>query len=76
MSHVAVAPRWRRIAAWLAALAVGCLALLAPALWNGFALVFFDTGGYVGSVLEWRDDGVELSASAVTPREPGYGAQP
>jgi hypothetical protein len=25
---------------------------LAPALWNGFAIVFFDTGGYVGRVLE------------------------
>ena len=54
MSAAAVGPRWRRGLAWLAALAVGCLALLAPALWNGFALVFFDTGGYVGSVLEWR----------------------
>ncbi|MBV5316736.1 MAG: hypothetical protein JZU50_02900 [Desulfobulbaceae bacterium] len=32
---------------------VGSLAiLLAPALWNGFALVFFDTGGYVGRVLD------------------------
>ena len=54
MSGAAVAPWWLRGSAWLAALAVGCLALLAPALWNGFALVFFDTGGYVGSVLEWR----------------------
>jgi hypothetical protein len=25
---------------------------LAPALWNGFAIVFFDTGGYVGRVLD------------------------
>ena len=36
--------------AWLAILAL----LLAPALWNGYALVFHDTGGYVGSILEWR----------------------
>lgn len=25
---------------------------LAPALWNGFAIVFFDSGGYVGRVLD------------------------
>lgn len=36
--------------AWLTILAL----LLAPALWNGYALVFHDTGGYVGSILEWR----------------------
>ncbi|MFM8333683.1 MAG: hypothetical protein ACKN9T_18545 [Candidatus Methylumidiphilus sp.] len=33
--------------AWAAAISVGLAALLAPALWNGFALVFFDTGGYI-----------------------------
>jgi len=32
----------------------GLGAFLAPALWNGFPLVFFDTGGYVNSVLERR----------------------
>lgn len=33
-------------------LAVGLAVLLVPALWNGFALVFFDSGGYVLRVLE------------------------
>jgi hypothetical protein len=37
---------------WILGLAVGITAFLAPALWNGFALVFFDTGGYVRRVLE------------------------
>ena len=34
------------------AFAVGMAAVLMPALWNGFALVFFDSGGYVRRVLE------------------------
>jgi hypothetical protein len=37
--------------AWMISLAVSVAAFLAPALWNGFALVFFDTGGYVRRVL-------------------------
>jgi hypothetical protein len=35
-----------------AAFAVGIAAVLMPSLWNGFALVFFDSGGYVRRVLE------------------------
>ena len=42
------------LASWLLALAATLSLLLAPALWNGYAVVFHDTGGYVGSVLEWR----------------------
>ncbi|MBI5558584.1 MAG: hypothetical protein HY885_13200 [Deltaproteobacteria bacterium] len=38
--------------AWVLSLAMSVAVLLFPALWNGFALVFFDTGGYVGRVLE------------------------
>ena len=37
--------------AWLLSLALSLAVLLAPALWNGFALVFFDTCGYVDRVL-------------------------
>ena len=36
-----------RSALWYAALPAALAALLAPALWNGWPLVFFDTGGYV-----------------------------
>jgi hypothetical protein len=32
---------------WAAAIAVMLLALLAPAIWNGFPLVYADTGGYL-----------------------------
>ncbi len=39
---------------WLPALTAILILLLAPALWNGYAVVFHDTGGYVGSVLEWQ----------------------
>ncbi len=39
---------------WLPALAAILALLLAPALWNGYAVVFHDTGGCVGSVLEWH----------------------
>ena len=38
--------------AWALAVAFGTLTLLIPALWNGFALVFFDTGGYIDRVVE------------------------
>src|SRR5262245_15752711 len=32
---------------WMAAIAVSIAALLAPAIWNGFPLIFPDTGGYL-----------------------------
>jgi len=35
-------------------LLAGLAALLAPALWNGFAVIFYDTGGYVQAALEMR----------------------
>jgi hypothetical protein len=38
--------------AWVLCLAFSVAVFLSPALWNGFALVFFDTGGYVRRVLE------------------------
>ena len=38
--------------AWCLCLAASLTVFLAPALWNGFAIVFFDSGGYVGRVLE------------------------
>ena len=38
--------------AWALCLLFSVAVLLAPALWNGFAIVFFDTGGYVGRVLD------------------------
>jgi hypothetical protein len=34
-------------ALWLVALALAALALVAPALWNGFPLLQYDTGGYL-----------------------------
>lgn len=36
---------------WLLSLALSVAVLLAPALWNGFALVFHDTFGYVDRVV-------------------------
>lgn len=44
-SALPAAPARRAIGALL--LAVALAALLAPALWNGWPLVFFDTGGYI-----------------------------
>lgn len=41
-----------RCASWLIGLAISMAALLAPALWNGFPIVFFDTGGYLARVIE------------------------
>lgn len=38
--------------AWCVCLAASLAMFLAPALWNGFAIVFFDSGGYVERVLE------------------------
>lgn len=43
--------RFSRTILWMISLTISVAALLAPALWNGFALVFFDTGGYVRRVL-------------------------
>jgi hypothetical protein len=37
--------------AWILCLIFSTLAFLLPALWNGFAIVFFDTGGYLDRVL-------------------------
>jgi hypothetical protein len=37
----------RGVLLWIVASAAMVLALLAPALWNGFPLIFPDTGGYV-----------------------------
>ncbi len=37
--------------AWVLSLIISCTAFLLPALWNGFALVFFDTGGYLDRVI-------------------------
>ena len=39
------------IMAWMIALTVSVAAFLSPTLWNGFPLVFFDTGGYVRRAL-------------------------
>ncbi len=40
------------ILAWVAASAAMVLVLLAPALWNGFPLIFPDTGGYLARPFE------------------------
>lgn len=37
---------------WILSIILSLAFFLTPALWNGFALVFFDTGGYVERVLE------------------------
>lgn len=39
---------WPRLALWL-----GGMALLGPALWNGFPILFFDTGGYIKRIVDW-----------------------
>jgi hypothetical protein len=38
--------------AWLLSLVSGAGIFLAPALWNGFPIVFFDTGGYLLGALD------------------------
>lgn len=40
--------------AWLLCLICSVAVFLLPALWNGFGIVFFDTGGYVNRVLEMK----------------------
>src|SRR5437868_14382080 len=46
----------------LAAVFVALLMLLAPALWNGFPLLQYDTGGYLA---RWYEGTLELSRSTV-----------
>ena len=43
-----------RIIAWPLSLLCCLGALLAPAIWNGFPLVFFDTGGYIAAAMELK----------------------
>src|SRR4051812_8937040 len=49
---------FRRFTAFLAA----TLMLLAPALWNGFPLLQYDTGGYLA---RWYEGTLEVSRSTV-----------
>jgi hypothetical protein len=49
------------MAAWTLATAAMLLALLAPALWNGFPLIFPDTGGYLARPF---DGTLEMGRSA------------
>ena len=51
-----------RMGAWTLALAAMLLVLLAPALWNGFPLIFPDTGGYLARPFD-RD--LEMGRSAL-----------
>ncbi len=44
----------RRRAAWIAAGAIGAIALIHPALINGFPLIFYDTAGYFERGLDWN----------------------
>jgi hypothetical protein len=44
---VVSAPTVSRLLSWTLAFAVMVAALIWPALWNGFPLVFYDTGGYL-----------------------------
>ena len=44
--------RLARLPVWGATLFVSLGLLLAPALWNGFPIIFHDTGGYIARVLE------------------------
>jgi hypothetical protein len=46
------APTRQTAIAWALALAAMLLALMAPALWNGFPLIFSDTGGYLARPFE------------------------
>lgn len=49
-------------AAWIAAGAAAVLMMLTPALWNGFPLLFPDTGGYLARPFE---DTLEMGRSAL-----------
>src|SRR5882762_6192500 len=48
----AVTDSQQNILAWTMASAAMVLALMAPALWNGFPLIFPDTGGYLTRPIE------------------------
>jgi hypothetical protein len=49
---------YRRRAYWALAIAACFLLLIAPALWNGFALLQYDTGGYLAP---WYDGRLEMN---------------
>lgn len=54
-STLSFLPRPTRLtvfSAWTASLLLALGLLLAPALWNGFPIIFHDTGGYIARVLE------------------------
>jgi hypothetical protein len=48
----AISDSQRNIVAWILASIAMLLALMAPALWNGFPLIFPDTGGYLTRPIE------------------------
>jgi hypothetical protein len=50
----------RRLAAWLGAALASLLMLMAPALWNGFPLLQYDTGGYLA---RWHEGTLYISRS-------------
>jgi hypothetical protein len=54
--------RFRRRALWALAIAVSVLLLAAPAIWNGFPLLQYDTGGYLA---RWYE-GYLVPSRAVT----------
>ena len=54
--------RYRRRALWALAIAVSILLLIAPAIWNGFPLLQYDTGGYLA---RWYE-GILVPSRAVT----------
>lgn len=39
---------------WFISCIVSIMAFLGPALWNGFAIVFFDTGGYIDRIMTMK----------------------
>lgn len=47
------APAYPSMAMTVFCLTSGLAALLAPALWNGFPIMFHDSGGYVYAVMQW-----------------------
>src|ERR1700690_796298 len=49
---------YRRRAYWALAIVACFLLLIAPALWNGFALLQYDTGGYLAP---WYDGRLEMN---------------
>src|SRR5665213_4367124 len=51
---------FRQRALWALAVLLSLALLLAPALWNGFALLQYDTGGYLAP---WYDGRLHISRS-------------